>query len=309
MEKKITKCKYCGSKNIGVFIQGEPIYKCKDCGEYLGTVPFPTKESVMIENEITKNINDYKKQLTLLKNVGNYDFFVEASNKFVTETNKIFSKINQQLINLVKTIYNNYTIMVEKKNVKKSIQVLRPLLASKKSNLKEESKKRFKEYEKYYKRYLYEVSDITLTLSKLDNIDSSKTSQYREIMGNIQQKYNKIFKEMSLEYRDKMRSIELSRETLDQIEEELKGIKIQLETINNLSIQTINKIWDSVKRSDSSLYVSFSQQVCNRIFIMDQVVLDDLISYPERLVELIHSRVTLKESANENDTIFDIFLS
>ena len=43
--KVIDKCQYkecpkCGSKNIGCFIQGEPIFKCKDCDEYLGTVPF-----------------------------------------------------------------------------------------------------------------------------------------------------------------------------------------------------------------------------------------------------------------------------
>lgn len=40
---KPAKCSKCGSENIGVFIQGEPIYKCKDCGEYLGTVDFPNK--------------------------------------------------------------------------------------------------------------------------------------------------------------------------------------------------------------------------------------------------------------------------
>ena len=32
----------CGGK-IGVFIQGEPIYKCTACGKYYGTMPFPKK--------------------------------------------------------------------------------------------------------------------------------------------------------------------------------------------------------------------------------------------------------------------------
>ena len=44
-------CSKCGSKNRGVFFQGEPIYKCKDCGEYLGTVPF--NESTL--NNIIQN--------------------------------------------------------------------------------------------------------------------------------------------------------------------------------------------------------------------------------------------------------------
>lgn len=42
---KPEKCTKCGSTNIGVFIQGEPIFKCKDCGEYLGTVPVSMNES------------------------------------------------------------------------------------------------------------------------------------------------------------------------------------------------------------------------------------------------------------------------
>ena len=35
------KCDKCGSK-VGVFIQGEPIFKCtnKKCGKYFGTLPF-----------------------------------------------------------------------------------------------------------------------------------------------------------------------------------------------------------------------------------------------------------------------------
>lgn len=39
------ECKKCHSKNIGTFFAGEPIYKCKDCGEYLGTVPFPNEST------------------------------------------------------------------------------------------------------------------------------------------------------------------------------------------------------------------------------------------------------------------------
>ena len=308
MDKKITKCKYCGSTNIGVFIQGEPIYKCKDCGKYLGTVPFPTKESVLIDEAIEKNLDVYKEELSLYEHSGNYDFFVEASNNFKAEANKIFSRLIQQLTKLVKTIYNNYTVMVQKKDVKKAIKTLRPYLSSKKSNLKESSNKRFKEYLKYYKRYLYEMSDITITLSKLENPDSKKISEYRERMSYIQRKYNKIFSEMVVDFRNQMNDIELSVETLNEIEKELDYVKTELITVNELSIGTINKIWDSVKRSDSSSFVSFSQQVCNRIFMMDQIVLDDLITYPERLIELVAKRVHVKEST-EPESLIDIFLS
>lgn len=42
------ECTKCGSNDIGVYLQGEPIYKCNDCGEYLGVVPFPKNESTNI---------------------------------------------------------------------------------------------------------------------------------------------------------------------------------------------------------------------------------------------------------------------
>lgn len=41
-------CPVCNSKDIGVYLQGEPIYKCNVCGQYLGVVPFPTNESMNI---------------------------------------------------------------------------------------------------------------------------------------------------------------------------------------------------------------------------------------------------------------------
>lgn len=38
------ECTCCGSYDIGIYIEGEPIYKCKNCGEYLGVVPFSSKQ-------------------------------------------------------------------------------------------------------------------------------------------------------------------------------------------------------------------------------------------------------------------------
>ena len=36
------KCDKCGA-DVGVYIQGEPVFKCYKCGKYFGTVPFPGK--------------------------------------------------------------------------------------------------------------------------------------------------------------------------------------------------------------------------------------------------------------------------
>ena len=41
---KYDKCPVCGSDEIGVYLNGEPVYKCKRCGEYLGMVPFGSKK-------------------------------------------------------------------------------------------------------------------------------------------------------------------------------------------------------------------------------------------------------------------------
>jgi len=42
------KCDKCGAK-IGVYICGEPIYKCTKCGKYYGTMPFTLNEDKEIE--------------------------------------------------------------------------------------------------------------------------------------------------------------------------------------------------------------------------------------------------------------------
>ena len=49
-------CNKCGSKNIGVFFKGEPIYQCKDCGTFLGVVPFK-HESTVVELSLDDNID------------------------------------------------------------------------------------------------------------------------------------------------------------------------------------------------------------------------------------------------------------
>lgn len=61
------KCTKCGSENIGTFICGEPIYKCKDCGQYLGTVPRKPKNESYIE-EAADNKNLYPVYAVLFSN-------------------------------------------------------------------------------------------------------------------------------------------------------------------------------------------------------------------------------------------------
>lgn len=76
---KPEKCTKCGSTNIGVFIQGEPIFKCKDCGEYLGTVPRPTKESY-IEEAKSLPIQFDKDGNLIIKNIRKINFEQEYAN-------------------------------------------------------------------------------------------------------------------------------------------------------------------------------------------------------------------------------------
>ena len=42
------KCDKCGGKVV-VQIHGEPVYVCKDCGKYFGTMPFTLKENIELE--------------------------------------------------------------------------------------------------------------------------------------------------------------------------------------------------------------------------------------------------------------------
>lgn len=42
------KCPKCGA-DVGVYIKGEPVFLCSECGEYLGTVKFPDDEMFSVE--------------------------------------------------------------------------------------------------------------------------------------------------------------------------------------------------------------------------------------------------------------------
>ena len=53
-------CTKCGSKNIGVFFKGEPIYQCKDCGAYLGVVPFKHESTILNDKGYYKLLDKYK---------------------------------------------------------------------------------------------------------------------------------------------------------------------------------------------------------------------------------------------------------
>ena len=63
--EKINKCKFCGSENIAVKFEGEPIYICKDCSKFLGIVPFKEGFSK------TKSDSDLSLLESMLKNISN----------------------------------------------------------------------------------------------------------------------------------------------------------------------------------------------------------------------------------------------
>jgi DNA-binding Lrp family transcriptional regulator len=74
------KCDKCGG-DVVVQIHGEPVYICKDCGKYFGTVPFTLKESI-----------DYKKWLRQLKkrrDPDNIEENIEIEDKWNGEGEKL----------------------------------------------------------------------------------------------------------------------------------------------------------------------------------------------------------------------------
>ena len=61
------KCDKCGGKVV-LQIHGEPVYVCKDCGKYFGTMPFTLKENKLNENiEAEDKWNGDKEKLEPLK--------------------------------------------------------------------------------------------------------------------------------------------------------------------------------------------------------------------------------------------------
>lgn len=59
-EKIPDTCTKCGGE-IGIFIQGEPVYLCKNCREYYGTVPFPSKKKSKSVQESAESDYSYTK--------------------------------------------------------------------------------------------------------------------------------------------------------------------------------------------------------------------------------------------------------
>ena len=63
-EKIPDKCTKCGG-DIGIFIQGEPVYLCVDCKKYFGTVPFSTPKKKKDKNVNESYEEDYSDELFL----------------------------------------------------------------------------------------------------------------------------------------------------------------------------------------------------------------------------------------------------
>lgn len=83
-------CTKCGSKNIGVFLKGEPIYQCKDCGQYLGTVPF--NEAGLTDSHLV-NVGGYWKLTDEKVNINNVSWDEEQTYPTINHAIR-FSKIN-----------------------------------------------------------------------------------------------------------------------------------------------------------------------------------------------------------------------
>ena len=83
-------CTKCGSKNIGVFIKGEPIYQCKDCGQYLGTVL--VNEAGLTDSHLV-NVGGYWKLTDEKVNINNVSWDEEQTYPTINHAIR-FSKIN-----------------------------------------------------------------------------------------------------------------------------------------------------------------------------------------------------------------------
>jgi len=155
-EKVPEKCPKCGCK-IGLYLQGEPVYKCcnKECNEYYGTLPFKNKMNERNQylqgreyslgkktNEMIDDISSVNSNDKMLKNMSNDK--MSGLSTMYTRLNRIrkmkqedperYSKINGKKLenNLSSTIENakkegeslkNTSVKDNQFNDKKNIQV------------------------------------------------------------------------------------------------------------------------------------------------------------------------------------------
>lgn len=78
------KCPKCGA-DVGVYIKGEPVFLCSECGEYLGTVKFPDDEMFSVDvkkkSEFKVDRSDVSKQIKKAVKVDGTDYWVYGIGK------------------------------------------------------------------------------------------------------------------------------------------------------------------------------------------------------------------------------------
>ena len=95
-------CNKCGSKNIGVFFKGEPIYQCKDCGTFLGVVPFK-HESTVVESSLVNNID------TIVFDIG--DVLLRCDSEYIFSNYKMLTnKQREEALSLLDKDYDEYSL-------------------------------------------------------------------------------------------------------------------------------------------------------------------------------------------------------
>lgn len=78
------KCPKCGA-DVGLYIKGEPVFLCSECGEYLGTMKFPDDEMFSVEvkkkSEFKIDRSDVSSQIKKAVKVDGTDYWVYGVGK------------------------------------------------------------------------------------------------------------------------------------------------------------------------------------------------------------------------------------
>lgn len=125
-DEHVKKCKFCGSEDILVKIEGEPVYICKQCGKYLGTVP--CREETESIKEDTFDIN-FLDEVLLTEEASSFDDVdddepIEPSNKTKASG---FEKFGGSLFNQVILDKNKKIFIIKGINFKKFLLRLKEM--------------------------------------------------------------------------------------------------------------------------------------------------------------------------------------
>lgn len=204
--------------------------------------------------------------------------------------NKFCLKITNNIEEFSLSIVNSLMGVVEKYKIKGTIRTLKKekLVSQPSSIIQGFGKTRLKFYRSEFKSCLKDIEAICNDWYGWK--DNEKREKYMNdfsrrnhvIKSHFEEKLKKYFKECE---NDEFKKINISKETLEELENEINIFKSAIDEFTNMGIDTIRKIEKIAMKSREDYVIKLCQKETFTITSITQRVITDYMSYAYKLVQ------------------------